>query len=355
MGVTKKQMAASMFIPAKMATPLSASFVPSVAEKKPFVASAGESKLYDWNKYSFGYFINGALAGGICCSVTHGGMCPVDVVKTRIQLDPVTYNQGLIGGFRQVIAAEGAGALATGLGPTAIGYFIQGWFKFGGFEYFKIALAKSLGDQGAWDARNFIYLGASACAEFIADIFLCPLEATRIRQVSDEAMSKLSMPAAFSTILKQDGLIGGFYSGFVPILFKQIPYTMAKFAVQGAAAESIYGTLPDRSTLGKGTKMGVSIASGVIAGVAAAIISHPADTLLSKINKAGAGGEGTMFVRLGRIAGEIGFVKLATVGLGARCVMIGTLTAGQFLIFDSLMPIMGAEKFHFSNPAGGGH
>jgi len=355
MGVTKKQMAASMFIPAKMATPLSASFVPSVAEKKPFVASVPESKLYDWNKYSFGYFVNGALAGGICCSVTHGGMCPVDVVKTRIQLDPVTYNQGLIGGFRQVIAAEGAGALATGLGPTALGYFIQGWFKFGGFEYFKISLAKSMGDQGAWDARNFIYLGASACAEFIADIFLCPLEATRIRQVSDEAMSKLSMPAAFATILKQDGLLGGFYSGFVPILFKQIPYTMAKFAVQGAAAEAIYGTLPDRSTLGKGTKMGVSIASGVIAGVAAAIISHPADTLLSKINKAGAGGEGTMFVRLGRIASEIGFVKLATVGLGARCVMIGTLTAGQFLIFDSLMPIMGAEKFHFSNPAGGGH
>jgi hypothetical protein len=29
---------------------------------------------------------------------------------------------------------------------------------------------------------------------------------------------------------------------------------------------------------------------GVIAGVAAAIISHPADTLLSKVNKAGAGG-----------------------------------------------------------------
>jgi solute carrier family 25 (mitochondrial phosphate transporter), member 3 len=34
---------------------------------------------------------------------------PVDVVKTRIQLDPVKYNQGMIGGFRQVIAAEGSG------------------------------------------------------------------------------------------------------------------------------------------------------------------------------------------------------------------------------------------------------
>merc|ERR1711935_1219713 len=131
-----------------------------------------------------------------------------------------------------------------------------------------------------------------------------------------------------------------------------VPYTMAKFAVQGQAAETIYGRLPERATLGGGTKMGVSVMSGVIAGVAAAIISHPADTLLSKINKAGEGG---MVTRLGRIAGEIGFVNLATSGLAARCVMIGTLTAGQFLIFDSLMPIMGAEKFHFSNPAGGGH
>ena len=41
--------------------------------------------------------------------------------------------------------------------------------------------------------------------------------------------------------------------------------------------------------------------------------------------------------RLGRIAREIGFVKLATVGLGARCVMVGALTAGQFLLFDIIM------------------
>jgi solute carrier family 25 phosphate transporter 3 len=349
---------ASAFVPAKMISPAplnsKASLVQAPA-KKPLIAAPAESSLYNWDKYGLGYYLNGALAGGICCSVTHGGMCPVDVVKTRIQLDPVTYNQGLFGGMKKVVAEEGAGALATGLGPTAIGYFIQGWFKFGGFEFFKIKLAKALGDQSAWDNRNVIYLGASACAEFIADIFLCPLEATRIRQVSDEAMSKLSMPAAFSTILAKDGLIGGFYSGFVPILFKQVPYTMAKFAVQGAAAERIFSTLPDRSTLGKGTKMGVSMVSGVIAGVAAAIISHPADTLLSKINKAGAGGEGGMMTRLGRIASEMGVVNLCLTGLPARCFMIGTLTAGQFVIFDTLMPIMGAEKFHFENPAAPGH
>merc|ERR1711981_172530 len=139
-----------------------------------------------------------------------------------------------------------------------------------------------MGEKKAWDNRTAIYLGAAAGAEFIADIFLCPLEACRIRSVSDPGYAA-SLPGVAARLIKEEGVIRGFYSGFGPILFKQIPYTMAKFAVQGAAAESIYGTLPDRSTLSKGTKAGVSVMSGVIAGVAAAIISHPADTLLSKI------------------------------------------------------------------------
>ena len=90
----------------------------------------------------------------------------------------------------------------------------------------------------------------------------------------------------------EEGIVNAFYSGFGPILAKQIPYTMAKFAVQGAAADEIY------KAIGKTNKectdsenRSVSLGSGVIAGVSAAIISHPADTLLSKINKAGAGGE----------------------------------------------------------------
>ena len=94
----------------------------------------------------------------------------------------------------------------------------------------------------------------------------------------------------------------------------------------------------------------MSLGSGVIAGVVAAIISHPADTLLSKINKAGAGGEGSMMTRLMNITAETGVVKLCTQGLGARCIMIGTLTAGQFGIFDIVMSAVGASKFHFHDP-----
>eukprot|EP01038_Epipyxis_sp_PR26KG_P004543 gene4543-6413_t len=302
--------------------------------------------------YDLAYYVKGALAGGICCAITHGALCPVDVVKTRIQLDPAKYNKGLIGGFSQVIAEEGMAGLATGLGPTVVGYFVQGWFKFGGVEFFKINIAAAVGEETAWNNRTGIYLASSAMAEFIADIFLCPLEATRIRLVSNPSFANGLFPAA-SRLIKEEGVLKGFYSGFGPILLKQVPYTMAKFAVQGAAAESIATNVvgQDLSTLKGGAKLGVSLLSGVIAGVCAAIISHPADTLLSKVNKAGAGGEGSIGTRLSRIASEIGFVKLCTVGLGARCVMIGTLTAGQFLLFDIVMDLTGAEKFHFHNPA----
>merc|ERR1711957_242639 len=107
----------------------------------------------------------------------------------------------------------------------------------------------------------------------------------------------------------------------------------------------------DNTQMGAAGNLGISLFSGVIAGVASAIISHPADTLLSKVNKKGAGGDGPMMQRLGNIAKEIGFFKLCTVGLVPRCVMIGTLTAGQFGIFDTVMNALGASKFHFHNPA----
>lgn len=300
-------------------------------------------------KYDFMYYLKGAAAGGICCSITHGALTPVDVVKTRVQLDPVKYNTGLIGGFRTIIAEEGAMALTTGLGATAAGYFVQGWFKFGGVEFFKINAANAMGVEKAWDNKTVIYLGAAAGAEFIADIFLCPLEAVRIRSVSDPEFCD-GLLDGFGKMAKAEG-IGGFYAGFLPILAKQVPYTCAKFVVQGNVADSIYGSMGKKpSEVGSGSNLAISLLSGVIAGVASAIISHPADTLLSKVNKAGAGGDGPMMVRLANIAKEIGFFKLATVGLAPRCVMIGTLTAGQFGIFDTVMSALGASKFHFTNP-----
>jgi len=275
----------------------------------------------------------------------------VDVVKTRMQLQPEVYSEGMVKAAQKVVGEEGVAALATGLGPTVVGYFVQGWFKFGGVEFFKINIAQSMGEEAAWNNKTPIYLVSAACAEFIADIFLCPLEATRIRLVSNPQYASGLLSAA-PKIMSEEGFIKGFYSGFGPILFKQVPYTMAKFAVQGNAQDAICKSMGIQlETSGDATKMAMALSSGTIAGVAAAIISHPADTLLSMINKSEtAGGTGSIPSRLSNLAKEVGFKKLCLTGLGARCVMIGTLTAGQFAIFDTILAATGASKFHFHNP-----
>ncbi|KAI1359496.1 mitochondrial carrier [Xylaria arbuscula] len=279
-----------------------------------------------------------ALAGAICCSVTHGGMTPVDVVKTRIQLDPVTYNRGMIGGFRQVIANEGAGALLTGVGPTFAGYFLQGAFKFGGYEFFKQQCINYMGIENASNYRTGVYLASSAAAEFFADIALCPLEATRIRLVSEPTYAN-GLIGGFSKMLKTEG-VGAFYAGFGPILFKQVPYTMTKFVVYEKVAEAVYRTFPKKD-MSDGMQTTVNLGSGLIAGFAAALVSQPADTMLSKINKTkGLPGEGTTS-RLIKIAKELG-LRGSYSGIGARLFMVGTLTAGQFAIYGDIKKALGA-------------
>jgi len=115
---------------------------------------------------------------------------------------------------------------------------------------------------------------------------------------------------------------------------------MSKFVVYEKVAETIYSYYP-KSSLSDGAQTGVNLGSGLIAGMAAAVVSQPADTMLSKINKTkGLPGEGTTS-RLIKIAKELG-LKGSYTGIGARLFMVGTLTAGQFAIYGDVKKALGA-------------
>jgi len=282
-----------------------------------------------------------ALAGAVSCGTTPSSLTPVDVVKTRMQLDPVTYNKGMMGSFKQVIRNEGAGALLTGFGPTFIGYSIQGAFKFGGYEFWKKTIIDQIGEERAIENRIGVYMVASGIAEFIADIALCPLEATRIRLVSQPTFAK-GLVSGFNRIRAEEGIAKGFYSGFTPIVFKQVPYTVAKFVVFERATESIMNQLGgDHASLSERALTAIHLTSGLIAGFAAAVVSQPADTLLSKINKTS--GNGPVMARLAGLAKELGFKGLF-LGLGPRLIMVGALTSLQFGIYGEMRRVLGAGE-----------
>ena len=136
----------------------------------------------------------------------------------------------------------------------------------------------------------------------------------------------------------------GFYAGFGPILFKQVPYNMAKFATMEIVLEQalkLYGT--SKSELTSTEAPVFNLGSGLIAGFAAATISQPADTLLSKVNKTKAAPGETTGGRLFKLSKELGVRGLFT-GLKTRLVMVGTLTALQFSIYGEIKKALGATN-----------
>lgn len=90
-----------------------------------------------------------------------------------------------------------------------------------------------------------------------------------------------------------------------------------------------------KDTYGKPTQLGVTFASGYIAGVVCAVVSHPADSVVSLMGKAENKGKS-----IGQIASEVGIAKLATGGLGTRVIMIGTLTGAYSSFFAATWTIL---------------
>ena len=67
---------------------------------------------------------------------------------------------------------------------------------------------------------------------------------------------------------------------------RQIPYTMMKFACFERTVEALYKYVvrKRRSDCSKPEQLVVTFAAGYIAGVFCAVVSHPADTVVSKLN-----------------------------------------------------------------------
>lgn len=119
----------------------------------------------------------------------------------------------------------------------------------------------------------------------------------------------------------------------------RVPYTVTKFVAFEKVSETAYSYF-DKSKLSDSAQTLVNLGSGLMAGFAAAIVSQPADTMLSKINKTkGLPGESTMS-RLVKIAGELG-LRGSFAGLPTRLFMIGGLTAGQFAIYGDIKKALG--------------
>jgi len=280
-----------------------------------------------------------AVGGTMACGLTHWFVTPLDLVKCRRQVNPNIY-KGVFNGWSTIFKAEGLRGLYLGQVPTAIGYSFQGACKFGFYEYFKKKYADLAGPELAHEYRTVLYLGASASAELIGDVALCPWEALKVRMQTSTTPFASSTAAGLSKIYAGEGF-AGFYKGLGPLWMRQIPYTMVKFATFEKTVEAIYAHLlsKPKHEYNKLQQLGVTFAAGYWAGIFCAIVSHPADTVVSKLNNMSKvqGETGSPIVK---ILKDLGFAGIWR-GLGPRIAMIGTLTALQWFIYDTFKVYVG--------------
>ncbi|KOS22490.1 Mitochondrial phosphate carrier protein 3 [Escovopsis weberi] len=296
-------------------------------------AKAGHIELFTGR-----YYAACTVGGMLACGITHTAVTPLDFVKTRRQIDPRLYT-GNFQAWGKIYRADGIRGIFTGWSPTFFGYSIQGAFKYGWYEYFKKTYSDMAGPEAALKYKTGLYFAASASAEFLADIALCPLEAVKIRMQGGTPNPYTGTFNGLSSIIAKEGA-GGLYKGLVPLWGRQIPYTMMKFASFETIVEMIYQRLPgNKDDYGKAAQTGVSFTGGYLAGILCALVSHPADVMVSKLNAVRKPGEpfGTV---VSRVYGEIGFRGLWN-GLPVRIVMIGTLTGLQWMIYDYFKIFMG--------------
>lgn len=128
----------------------------------------------------------------------------------------------------------------------------------------------------------------------------------------------------------------GFYKGLYPLWGRQIPYTIVKFVAFEKTVRFLYANVftAPRESYSKNFQLMVTFLAGYWAGIFCAIVSHPADTMVSIMNKKGGS--------VGEIYSQIGFSGLWN-GLGARIIMVGTLTGLQWWIYDSFKVACGLQ------------
>jgi solute carrier family 25 phosphate transporter 3 len=284
--------------------------------------------------HTLSYYMKCMVGGVLSCGLTHTAVTPLDVAKCNMQVDGAKYN-GLVQSVRLIVAEEGTAGIFKGWLPTFYGYSMQGLFKFGLYEVFKDLYADIAGEEASVKYRAIIWLLGSASAEFFADIALCPMEMVKVKvQTSPHGTFPVNFGEALSTMRGNAAEYRFPFGSLVPLWSRQIPYTMAKFYFFQLVVETFYThvfTKP-KDSYSKNFQLGITFASGYLAGVICAIVSHPADTVVSKMGKGDKSAS--------QVFSELGFAGMWK-GLGTRIIMIGTLTGLQWWIYDTFKTVMG--------------
>eukprot|EP00979_Chaetoceros_neogracilis_P012187 scaffold3156_cov268-Chaetoceros_neogracile.AAC.18 len=350
-----------------------------------------------------------ALSGGICTVIVRTALNPLELVKTKIQLkndveliqavtsrpaetDATKESVGhdkeeetsisTIDVMKSMISMRGPWSLFQSADICFLASIVFGSLGFGATELFRRSFTETFfGDSRAASGAGgeIVLLVAAALACVLTSLAAAPFEILRVRSMgyvealpvssilSDFLVEKRKERTKkarksgvqvlspihngesikFTDITKDD--IEPLFSGFLPIVSRELPFAVIKFLVFDTVASAMITLINSQPQIieplqvgSGGIGLAVSAGAGAVAGIAGAIVSHPADLILTltsskKDNENDAeddqGNVDWKPIFKDLIGKEGGILNLYT-GFPARCTFFFLVIGLQFFLYD---------------------
>ena len=173
-----------------------------------------------------------------------------------------------------------------GFGPTFFGYLFEVAIKFGTYESVKLALLPFV------VSVSMCRIIAAIISGFVASLVITPVEAVRIRLVSEVGGGGVEggWISRGSRMLDEEGY-WGLTKGLPAMLLKQIPYTVTKNVGFDFFAGLGYSMLPVMGFGAAGLiptffKTWISLIAAFLSSMISCVASQPSDMILSTVNAA---------------------------------------------------------------------
>lgn len=233
-----------------------------------------------------GSVLKGLFYGGFSSCVAETVTMPVDVVKTRLQMDgsggSVKLYNGSVDCASKLVKAEGPGALFKGLPPALVRQSTYGSLRYGLYGPIKNSLGIKAGEKVPVYKKIIAGGGAGAIASAVAN----PTDLLKVRLQTDGMVKDAEgnympkrftgMVHAFQTVVKEEGVLA-LWTGVGPTVGRATALAAAELATYDEVKTQLLAT--GYFTPGLLLTATTALASGYVSTVA----SSPFDVVKSRV------------------------------------------------------------------------